>query len=147
MPHWSCIFITKNDEGQNVIEVGENKGGLRNGLYTSYLRDNAPVIPDNTEYVYFKSENRQESYTYFYSFDGDNWISTGVTLDAAVLSDDYVVREYGGFFTGAYVGLAAVDYSGYASTAEFDYFDYKELGDHKAADGTLSWQKSESRFY
>lgn len=51
------------------------------------------------------------------------------------------------FFTGAYVGLTAVDYSGYASTAEFDYFDYKELGAHKAADGTLSWQKSKSRFY
>jgi len=44
--HWSWIFITKNDDGQNVIEVGENKGGLRNGSYTSYLRDHAPVIPD-----------------------------------------------------------------------------------------------------
>lgn len=145
--HWSWIFITKNDDGQNVIEVGENKGGLRNGSYTSYLRDNAPVIPEDIEYVYFKSENRKESYTYYYSFDSENWLSTGVTLDAAILSDDYVVREYGGFFTGAYVGLAAVDYSGYDSTAEFDYFDYKELGDHKDINGTISWQKSESRFY
>ncbi|MFR8086481.1 MAG: glycoside hydrolase 43 family protein, partial [Leuconostoc gelidum] len=85
--------------------------------------------------------------TYYYSFDSENWLSTGVTLDAAVLSDDYVVREYGGFFTGAYIGLAAVDYSGYDSTAEFDYFDYKELGDHKDINGTISWQKSESRFY
>ena len=66
--HWSWIFITKNDAGQNVIEVAENKGGLRNGSYTSYLRDQAPVIPDGTEYVYFKSENRKETYTYYYSF-------------------------------------------------------------------------------
>lgn len=143
--HWSWIFITKNDAGQNVIEVAENKGGLRNGSYTSYLRDQAPVIPDGTEYVYFKSENRQETYTYCYSFDGETWHATGVELDAAVLSDDYVVREYGGFFTGAYIGLAAVDYSGYGSTAEFDYFDYKELGDRLLADGTFSWEKSEQR--
>ena len=67
-------------------------------------------------------------------------------LDAAVLSDDYIVREYGGFFTGAYVGLAAVDYSGYGSTAEFEYFDYKELGDRVLADGSFSWEKSEQRF-
>jgi len=144
--HWSWIFITKNDAGQNVIEVAENKGGLRNGSYTSYLRDQAPVIPDGTEYVYFKSENREETYTYYYSFDGETWHATGVELDAAVLSDDYVVREYGGFFTGAYVGLAAVDYSGYGSTAEFAYFDYKELGDRVLADGSFSWEKSEQRF-
>lgn len=143
--HWSWIFITKNDAGQNVIEVAENKGGLRNGSYTSYLRDQAPVIPEGTEYVYFKSENRQTTYTYYYSFDGETWHTTGVELDAAVLSDDYVVREYGGFFTGAYIGLAAVDYSGYGSTAEFDYFDYKELGDRLLADGTFSWEKSEQR--
>ncbi|KAI3473493.1 hypothetical protein Pfo_031592 [Paulownia fortunei] len=135
--HWSFIFITKNDDGKNVIEVGENKGGLRNGSYTSYFKDDAPVIPEGTEYVWFKSENRKESYTYYYSFDGQNWIATGITLDAAVLSDDYVVREYGGFFTGAYVGLAAVDYSGYDSTAEFDFFDYQELGDYQEADGGL----------
>ncbi|MCT3055237.1 glycoside hydrolase family 43 protein [Leuconostoc citreum] len=145
--HWSWVFVTKNDDGQNVIEVGENKGGLRNGTYTSYLRDNAPIIPDDTEYVYFKSENRKSFYTYFYSFDGAHWITTGVTLDAAVLSDDYVVGEYGGFFTGAFIGLAAVDYSGYKSTAEFDYFDYKELGDFKETDGSFSWRKSELRFY
>jgi len=67
-------------------------------------------------------------------------------LDAAVLSDDYVVQSYGGFFTGAYVGLAAVDYSGYDTTAEFDYFDYKELGDKQLEDGSYSWEASESRF-
>lgn len=41
-----------------------------------------------------------------------------------VLSDDYVCSHYGGFFTGAFVGLAAVDYSGYESTAAFDFFEY-----------------------
>ncbi len=42
-----------------------------------------------------------------------------------ILSDDYVNMHYGGFFTGAFVGLAAVDYSGYGSKAEFAFFEYK----------------------
>jgi xylan 1,4-beta-xylosidase len=42
--------------------------------------------------------------------------------------------------------LAAVDYSGYDTTAEFDYFDYKELGDKQLEDGSYSWEASESRF-
>ncbi len=45
-------------------------------------------------------------------------------LDAMILSDDYVNSHYGGFFTGAFVGLAAVDYSGYDSKATFEFFEY-----------------------
>ena len=48
-------------------------------------------------------------------------------LYAAMLSDDYVLQSYGGFFTGAFVGLACVDYAGYDQVAEFRSFDYKEL--------------------
>jgi len=137
--HWSWIFITKNDAGQNVIEIAETKGGNRNGTYTSYLKDDAIVIPTDTEYVWFKTKVRLDTYSYAYSFDGETWIDIPVTLDAAVLSDDYVVQSYGGFFTGAFVGLAAVDYSGYDSTAEFDFFDYQELGDEQATDGSYHW--------
>lgn len=143
--HWSWIFITKNDNGQNVIEIAENKGGLRNGQYTSYLKDNAIIIPTGTEYVWFKSQNRKNYYTYQYSFDGEVWFNTDVKLDAAILSDDYVVKEYGGFFTGAYVGLAAVDYAGYNSTATFDFFDYKELGDIEISPNEYSFKATEKR--
>lgn len=121
--HWSWIFITWDENKGRVIEVAENN----RGNYTSYLRDNAIAIPADVEWVYFKTEVRTSSYTYLYSFDGENWLETGVNLDAAVLSDDYVLQSYGGFFTGAFVGLAAVDYSGYGETAEFDVFDYQEL--------------------
>ena len=54
-----------------------------------------------------------------------------VKLDAKILSDDYVNQRYGGFFTGAFVGLACVDLSGYDAKAEFDYFDYRELPDNQ----------------
>ncbi len=121
--HWSWIFITHDEQKGSVIEVAENN----RGNYHSYLRDEAIPIPEGTENVYFKTKVRKQSYTYAYSFDGKVWHDIDVELDAAVLSDDYVLQTYGGFFTGAFVGLAAVDYSGYEAAATFDYFDYQEL--------------------
>ena len=84
-------------------------------------------IPKGTDYVWFRTKIRELNYTYEYSFDGENWKEVPVVLDAAILSDDYVLQHYGGFFTGAFVGLAAVDYSGYKQSAVFDFFDYQEL--------------------
>lgn len=140
--HWSFAFITWNEINGAVIEVAENN----RGNYTSYLKDNAIKIPDGTEYVWFRTKVRKESYSYEYSFDGKKFIEIPVVLDAAVLSDDYVLQTYGGFFTGAFVGLAAVDYSGYDRVAEFYNFDYKELGDKVLPDGSYTWKASESRF-
>ncbi|WP_409021762.1 glycoside hydrolase family 43 protein [Dellaglioa sp. P0083] len=121
--HWSWIFVTWNEKNGRVIEVAENN----RGEYTSYLKNDAIKIPDDVENVWFKTKVRKETYTYEYSFDGINWTTIDVELDAAVLSDDYVLQTSGGFFTGAFVGLAAVDYSGYEEVATFDHFDYNEL--------------------
>ncbi len=66
-------------------------------------------------------------YYYEYSFNGEEWNCIPTKLDAMILSDDYVAMHYGGFFTGVFVGLAAVDYSGYESKAYFKFFDYKTL--------------------
>lgn len=118
--HWSWIFITKDDEHNDVIEVAE----CDNRKYTSVLKDNAVRIPEGTEWVWFKTVVDHLDYFYEYSFDGINWNRVPVKLDAMILSDDYVNSHYGGFFTGAFVGLAAVDYSGYASKATFEFFEY-----------------------
>ena len=45
----------------------------------------------------------------------------------------------------AIVGLAAVDYAGYGTQAEFYQFEYQELGDALAADGSYSWEAGETR--
>lgn len=121
--HWSWVFVTWNEKNDRVIEVAENN----RGEYTSYLKNDAIKIPEDVENVWFKTKVRKETYTYEYSFDGINWIAVGVELDAAVLSDDYVLQTSGGFFTGAFVGIAAVDYSGYNEVATFNHFDYNEL--------------------
>ncbi len=123
--HWSWIHVTWDEVKGRVIEVAE----ANRGVHTSYLRDATIPVPEDAEWVWLRTKVRKETYTYEYSFDGEAWLGTGVLLDAAVLSDDYVNQSYAGFFTGAFVGLAAVDYSGYFETATFDYFDYRELGD------------------
>ncbi len=123
--HYSWIFITWNEINGAVIEVAQND----RGNYTSFLKDDAIKIPEGTDYVWFRTKVRKQTYTYEYSFDGQTYLEVPIVLDAAILSDDYVNQTMGGFFTGAFVGLAAVDYAGYRTPADFDYFNYEELED------------------
>ena len=127
--------MTWNEKNGRVIEVGE----CNRGNYTSFLRENAIPVPDGAD-VWFRTKVRKESYCYEYSFDGTNYTEIPVMRDAAILSDDYVLQSYGGFFTGAFVGMACVDYAYFDTAAEFYDFDYKELGDVMNPDGTFSWE-------
>ena len=104
--HWSWAFVTYDEDRKcRVIEVAQND---RNN-YTSFLRENAVVVPEGVDRVWLRAKVRTQWYAYEYSFDGETWTELPVRLDARILSDDYVNQTYGGFFTGAFVGLAAVD--------------------------------------
>lgn len=120
--HWSMIQVTWNEKNGRVIELTENN----QGVFKSYLKDKAISVPDDITYVYFKVIVNTAHYFYAYSFDGKIWTELPIQLDAKVLSDDYVNLSYGGFFTGAFVGMVNVDYSGYSLPAVFDYFRYQE---------------------
>ncbi len=133
--HWSFAFVTWNEKNGRVIEVAQ----CNRGAYTSYLRDNAIPVPEGAD-VWLRTKVRKETYTYEYSFNGIDFEPIPVELNAAVLSDDYVLQSYGGFFTGAFVGMACVDYAGYDTKAEFRSFDYKELGDIRREDGSFGWE-------
>ena len=125
---WSWAFITWDEKRHaRVIEVAQNDFNQ----YTSFLKDDAIVVPEEAEAVWLRTKVRTEYYSYEYSFDGEHFTEIPVKLDAKILSDDYVNQRYGGFFTGAFVGLACVDLSGYDEQAEFDYFDYRELSDNQ----------------
>ena len=117
------IQLTWNEVNGRVIEVTENN----QGVFKSYLKEAAISVPEEIKYVYFKTIVSTSTYSYAYSFDGESWIDIPVQLDAKVLSDDYVNSSYGGFFTGAFVGMVNVDYSGYNLPAVFDYFRYQEV--------------------
>lgn len=120
--HWSLIQVTWQEEKGRVIEITENN----RGNFTSYLKDQAIKVPEDVTDVYFRVNVQTQQYTYSYSFDGKEWLEIPILLDAAILSDDYVLQTYGGFFTGAFVGLVNIDYSGYRIPADFDYFKYEE---------------------
>jgi xylan 1,4-beta-xylosidase len=60
------------------------------------------------------------------SGDGRTWQAVGEGQDGTILSDE-AVAEWGFAFTGAYVGLAAVDISGGCMAADFDWFEYRPL--------------------
>ncbi|MFD0704833.1 glycoside hydrolase family 43 protein [Alloscardovia venturai] len=123
---WSWIYVTWDEKREcRVIDVAQNN----RQTYTTFLQDKAIAIPDGISGVWLKTKVRTQSYTYEYSFDGENWHEIPVQLDAALLSDEYVNQTYGGFFTGAFVGLACVDVSGYRADARFKHFDYKEQND------------------
>ena len=77
-----------------------------------------PVPEIMLNFLWLRTKVRKQSYSYEYSFDGKNYTEIPGTLDAAVLSDDYVLQSYGGFFTGAFVGMACVDYSRIRSDTE-----------------------------
>lgn len=126
---WSWVFVTWNEKTRRrVIEVAQNDFNA----YTSYLRDDAVPIPDDVSSVWLQTCVRTDRYSYRYSFDGIHWRQIGVGLDAAILSDDHVAQRYGGFFTGAFVGMACVDLSGYAASASFESFDYRECDDGRS---------------
>jgi xylan 1,4-beta-xylosidase len=120
---WTWVFVTWDEKRQKrVIEVSQNDFGA----YTSFLQDKAVVIPDGVEDIWLRTKVRTDYYTYLYSFDGDTWEELPVKLDAKLLSDDYIASRYGGFFTGAFVGLACSDLSGYRKSAAFSFFRYEE---------------------
>lgn len=119
--HWSMIQITWDEKYGRVLEVTENN----QGIFKSYLQEQAIAIPSDSEYVYLKTTVSKTHYSYSYSFDGKNWQEIPIILDAKIISDDYVNLSYGGFFTGAFVGVVNTDYSGYGLEAEFDYFKYQ----------------------
>lgn len=121
---WSWVFVTWDETKQcRVIEVAQNDFNS----YTSFLKEKSVEIPEEVEAVRLRTKVRTQTYRYQYSFDNVHWHDLGVELDARKLSDDYVNQRYGGFFTGAFVGMAAVDLSGYDAQAQFRHFTYAEV--------------------
>jgi xylan 1,4-beta-xylosidase len=128
--NWSWAFVSYDEvRGVRVIDVAQND---RN-VYTSFLQNAAIEVPQDAD-VWLRVQVRTQSYSYSYSFDGVNWEEIPVQLDAAKLSDEYILADYGGFFTGAFVGLACVDYSGFGATAAFEHFAYRELEHERPED-------------
>lgn len=108
------LEITKTDRGEQTSVLGGSNSQI--------------VIPSNVTKVGLKIVVANENYHYEYSFDeGKSWQKIDFEFSSMQLSDDYVLQTYGGFFTGAFVGLACVDGTGKSKEAVFTKFKYTEI--------------------
>jgi xylan 1,4-beta-xylosidase len=67
---------------------------------------------------------------FFYALTEGDWLPVGPILDGSILSDDYVAHTESGFepcFTGAFFAICCQDLSGHNATADFAWFDYREM--------------------
>lgn len=81
---------------------------------------------DGSSRVYLRAEIKGGLLSFSYSLDGQKWKVIFGPLDASILSDEFV-QPVG--FTGAFYGLACQDMSGVRRHADFEWFDYEELGE------------------
>lgn len=68
-----------------------------------------------------RAEIDRESLSFFFSIDGAAWQEVGPVMDASFLSDEACTG-----FTGAFVGLFAVDRANRSAVADFDFFEYED---------------------
>ena len=62
---WSWAFVTWDEKRHaRVIEVAQNDFNQ----YTSFLKDDAIVVPEDAEAVWLRTKVRTEYYSYEYSF-------------------------------------------------------------------------------
>ncbi len=71
---------------------------------------------------------RNDRYQFAAGRDGKKWIEVGPAQDGTLLSDESSDR-FGFSFTGAFVGLVARDMTGGRRSADFDWFDYRRVGE------------------
>lgn len=119
--NWTSVHVTRNEEHGKVIDVTT----CERFETTRPLAGQEIPIPEDVVAVYFKVKVDKNHYRFFYSFDGKKWNEIPVVFDSYKLSDDYI--EQAGFFTGAFVGMNAIDLTGFGKPADFDYFRYEEF--------------------
>lgn len=84
----------------------------------------APVRLPESGAVAMKVVVEDMALRFFYRPEGGEWQRIGPAFDATILSDEAGLGPHGNF-TGAFVGMHAMDGSGRAFPADFDYFSYR----------------------
>ncbi len=90
-----------------------------------------PIDITGIKKIYLKADFNGAALQFYYATEPDAWQPIGPVLDGSILSDDYVQHADNRFrpaFTGAFYGLCCQDLSGRYLHADFDWFEYKEVG-------------------
>jgi len=83
---------------------------------------NDKIVSFTQNEIYLKLKVEYNTGQFYYSLDGKTFYEIGTVIDASILSDDYAKG-----FTGAFVGMAAVDLQNHESYADFRYFKYSRI--------------------
>ncbi len=107
------------DEQKKVLNLITND----NGETTEPL--DKPIDITNYKRIYLKALYNRDSLQFYYSTDNKLWNKAGGTLDAGILSDDYIRTNglrYRPAFTGTFTGICCQDLTGNRLHADFDWF-------------------------
>lgn len=119
------LYISHDEEVGRHLKVMSCAGDLA-GLHASPPMQMEPVnIPEQTP-IYLKVSVRFDEMRFNWSLDGVDWSPIGPPLDASILSDEAGKGE-GANFTGAFVGMACHDVTGFRQAADFHSFSYVEF--------------------
>jgi len=118
--NWVSFHVTQDEKLGKVLDILV----CDKMKCTMPLHNNKISISDDTIGVYLKVNVSEQNFHFEYSLNGQAWNSIPTTFETYKLSDDYI--DQGGFFTGAFIGVNAVDLTGERTMADFDYFKYEE---------------------
>jgi len=93
-----------------------------NGQRSEHLPARVPI--GGWTRIYLRAAVSLRKLQFYFSPDGETWRAIGPMLDASKLSDKY---SQFGEFTGSFVDICAQDLYRRELTADFDYFEYREL--------------------
>ena len=111
--------------GYDLVDV-EYRREAMGYVLTVYIDKRGGVTLDDCERVYLRLAIDHDRIRFAYSRDGELWSAVGWEHDASILADEHAVPCG---FTGNFVGIACQDISGRRLHADFDWFEYRELGD------------------
>lgn len=110
------LYIGYDEKKQKpIINILSNN----NFHFTEPLQGNYHYIPDEITKIHLKVRVNQTDLQFYYSFDNQNFQKIGPVLDTSILSDEHAD---GWAYTGAVVGITAVDSFNKDTSAIFSYF-------------------------
>jgi xylan 1,4-beta-xylosidase len=116
--NWAYLHVTADEQIGRCLRMGV----CDNGRYDEPVD---PIRLPASGPVGLRLMTAYETGRFSWSAGGDRWEDLPETFDVSKLSDDYVA---GWGFTGAFVGLCCQDLTGRHMSADFDWFEYRELG-------------------
>ncbi|MFN7102249.1 MAG: glycoside hydrolase family 43 protein [Pseudorhizobium sp.] len=116
-----ALVVTLHEKLGRVVTIFSCPGDFPHGRM-SFPVESGIAVPEGP--VHLAMEVRHNDLQFFWRMSPqEEWQSVGPVLDASVISDEGGRGEHGSF-TGAFVGMFAIDTSGRARAADFDSFVY-----------------------